>query len=80
VTHGAGYKLPANADSDPNLQQKITNLKDQGVKLQICANTPCGKKLNYKRDLYGVEQPDIVPSGVAELARLRNEGFSYIRP
>jgi intracellular sulfur oxidation DsrE/DsrF family protein len=80
VMHSAGYKLLANANNDPNLQQKITNLKDQGVKFQICANTLRGKKLNYKNDLYDVDQADIVPSGVAELAKLQGEGFAYIRP
>jgi intracellular sulfur oxidation DsrE/DsrF family protein len=31
-------------------------------------------------DLYNVEQSDIVPSGVAEVAKLQQEGFVYIKP
>jgi hypothetical protein len=30
--------------------------------------------------LYGVKQEDLVPSGVAELARLQLMGFQYIHP
>ena len=31
-------------------------------------------------DLYGVKDEDVVPSGVAEIARLQGLGFVYIRP
>ena len=31
-------------------------------------------------DLYGVKDADVVPSGVAELARLQGQGFVYIHP
>jgi hypothetical protein len=31
-------------------------------------------------DLYGVADADIVPSGVAEIARLQGQGFVYIHP
>jgi intracellular sulfur oxidation DsrE/DsrF family protein len=31
-------------------------------------------------DLYDVDKADIVPSGVAELAKLQAEGYTYIKP
>jgi intracellular sulfur oxidation DsrE/DsrF family protein len=80
VMHSAGYKLLTRANKDPNVAQKIQNLKDQGVKFNICANTLRGKKINYKNDMYDVDEADIVPSGVAEIAHLEDQGFSYIRP
>jgi intracellular sulfur oxidation DsrE/DsrF family protein len=80
VMHGGGYTLLERANKDPNIQQKVQNLKDQGVKFNICANTLRGKKINYKNDLYNVDEADIVPSGVAEIAHLEAEGFAYIRP
>jgi len=80
VMHGKGISLLTNANSDLNFQQKVQNLKDQGVKFNVCANTLKGKKLNYKNDLYDTKESDIVPSGVAELAHLQQEGFAYIRP
>ena len=30
--------------------------------------------------LYDVDQEDIVPSGVAEIAHLQAEGYSYVKP
>ena len=46
----------------------------------VCANTLRGKKVNYEADLYDVSKADIVPSGVAELAKLQAMGYTYIKP
>ena len=80
VMHGKGYTLLKAANSDPNVQSKVVSLKKQGIKFNICANTLRGKKINYKNDLFDVEEKDIVPSGVAELAHLQAQGFAYVRP
>ena len=68
----------ANANSD--MQQKIDTLKLQGVEFAVCANTVKGRNVNIDQDLYNVNQTDIVPSGVAELASLQQQGFTYLRP
>ena len=44
------------------------------------ANVVRGKKVDYMNDLYDVEKADIVPSGVAELAKLQAMGYTYIKP
>jgi intracellular sulfur oxidation DsrE/DsrF family protein len=72
-------KLKA-ANATPEIQAKIAGLKDQGIQFQICANTLRGKKINYEEDLYDVEKADIVPSGVAEVAKLQAQGYAYIKP
>jgi intracellular sulfur oxidation DsrE/DsrF family protein len=59
---------------------KISGLKGQGVDFNVCANTLRGKKVSYEEDLYDVSKGDIVPSGVAELAKLQAQGYAYIRP
>ena len=46
----------------------------------MCANTLRGKKVDYLSDLYDVDKADIVPSGVAELAKLQAMGYTYIKP
>ncbi|MDX5151873.1 MAG: DsrE family protein [Acidiferrobacterales bacterium] len=79
VMHGGGFTLLQAADKDLEMQNKIISLKEQGVKFQMCANTIRGKKLDKKK-LFGLKDSDIVPSGVAEIAHLEAEGFSYIRP
>jgi hypothetical protein len=62
------------------MQAKVANLKNQGIKFNICANTLRGKKINYEKDLYDVNKADIVPSGVAELSHLMQQGYAYIKP
>ncbi|MGI9520812.1 MAG: DsrE family protein [Hyphomicrobiaceae bacterium] len=59
---------------------KIEGLKTQGVSFQVCNNTLKGRKISYEEHLYGVEKSDIVPSGVAELAKLQAQGYTYIKP
>ncbi len=91
VLHGKGLSLLLEpealkktklkfANATDEMQAKISGLKDQGVRFQVCANTLRGKKINYESDLYDVEEADIVPSGVAELAKLQAQGYTYIKP
>jgi len=91
VLHGKGLSLLLEPDAlkstklkfanaDDQIQAKISGLKDQGVDFNVCANTLKGKKINYENDLYDVAKADIVPSGVAELARLQSMGYTYIKP
>ena len=51
-----------------------------GINFHVCANTLRGKKVSYEEDLYDVSKADIVPSGVAELAKLQAMGYTYIKP
>ena len=58
----------------------VTNLKTQNVAFNVCNNTLVGRKINYETDLFEVFQDNIVPSGVAELSRLQQMGYTYIKP
>jgi intracellular sulfur oxidation DsrE/DsrF family protein len=91
VMHGKGLTMLLTPDAaertklkqgnaSDEIQAKITGLKDQGVGFQVCSNTLKGKKIDYTHDLYDVDDADIVPSGVAELARLQAMGYTYIKP
>ncbi len=91
VMHGKGLTLLLTPDAVANtklkmgnatddIQAKISGLKDQGVGFQVCSNTLKGKKIDHEADLYDVDAADIVPSGVAELARLQAMGYTYIKP
>jgi hypothetical protein len=68
------------ANADQVMTARIAGLKEQGVKFEVCANTLKGKKINADRDLYDVKKTDIVPSGVAEVAKLQSQGYAYIKP
>ncbi|MDE0281442.1 MAG: DsrE family protein [Gammaproteobacteria bacterium] len=92
VLHGNGLALLLEPDSleklakfkhanaNDEMAAKITGLKDQGVAFQVCNNTVKGRKVDYTMDLYDVAEEDIVPSGVAEVAKLQALGYSYIKP
>lgn len=80
VMHGDGLGLLKAAKDDLTLQGTISNLKNQNVSFAVCNNTLKGRKISYENDLFDVYPEDIVPSGVAELSYLQQQGFTYIKP
>lgn len=92
VMHGNGLSLVLepdalpthpkfkHANANPTQQAAIANLKGQGIKFAVCANTVKGKNVNINDDLYDVDKADIVPSGVAEIAHLQKNGYAYVKP
>ncbi len=92
VLHGHGLSLLLDPDSLSKLKKfkhananetmtaKIDNLKNQGIKFNVCANTVRGRKVDINSDLHNVDKSDIVPSGVAELAHLQSLGYAYVKP
>lgn len=80
VMHGNGVSLLKRANENPEFEAKVANLKSQDIKFKVCANTLKGRKIDYHNDLYDVDKEDIVPSGVAQLAHLQAQGYSYVKP
>ena len=80
VLHGNGVNLLKDAKSNEKVQQDVLNLRSQKVKFEVCNNTLKGRKISYENDLFEVFKEDIVPSGVAELSRLQQMGYTYIKP
>ncbi|MCG6936834.1 MAG: DsrE family protein [Gammaproteobacteria bacterium] len=68
------------ANANETMTAKIDTLKNQGVTFNVCANTISGRNVDRETDLYNVSAGDIVPSGVAEVARLQAMGYAYIKP
>ncbi len=60
-----------------NFNDTVASLANRGVKVQICANTIRGKKID-KNNIS--EYADIVPSGVAQVADLQQKGYLYVKP
>jgi len=79
VLHGNGIGLLQSAMVVGNVQTNVASLRSQNVGFQVCANTLKGKKITLDQ-LYEVFDEDVVPSGVAELARLQQMGYVYIKP
>ncbi len=79
VSFAAGVRLFQMARTDAPLAKAVDDLRAKGVRFMICRNTLKGMGLT-PAELYGVRDEDVVPSGVAEIARLQGLGFVYIRP
>jgi len=79
VNFAAGVTMFQMARTDEDLRTQIDALRAKGVKFLVCRNTLNGMGLKVE-DLYGVKAEDVVPSGVAEIARLQGLGFVYVHP
>jgi len=81
VTHGPGIDFLLDGATTPKGQAftgAISELAGRGVEFRVCNNTLVGRHIS--KDKVAMEA-QIVPSGVAEVARLQaREGFAYLRP
>lgn len=81
VTHGAGIDFLIEDAKDKNgnpYDAVVQELSNRNVKFRICNNTLEARKIDRKRIL---PEATIVPSGVAEVARLQfQEDFVYLKP
>lgn len=79
---GLGVLQTANKiqfDAGAKLPGLIDDLKEKGVKFRVCYNTLVGRKIHIG-ELYNTSAAEIVPSGVAEVARLEARGYQLIKP
>lgn len=81
VGHGDGIKFMLQDAVDKNgqaFEPKIAALASQGVEFRVCRNTLRAHDIPESKV---VLEAKVVPSGVAEVARLQaKEGYVYIRP
>jgi uncharacterized protein len=79
LARGVDYLMKGAKDANGNRYQDIVeDLKNQGVRFDVCEITLRNRKL--KREQF-IEEATYVPSGVAEITRLQQrEGYAYLRP
>ncbi len=81
VTHGPGIDFlleGAKNMSDQPFAGAIGELAGRGVEFRVCNNTLVSRKIEPTTV---VMEAKVVPSGVAEVARLQaKEGYVYLRP
>ena len=80
LLHGNGLGLLSQAKTNESLQGQVLELKGQNASFHVCNNTLKGREISYEDDLFDVYEEDIVPSGVAELSHLQQQGYTYIKP
>ena len=79
LMNGDGVGLLTSAKSHPEVAAQVDALRGRGVRFLICRNTLVDRHMPLDA-LYGARPADLVQSGVAELARLEQQGYAYIRP
>jgi len=80
VAHGKGIDFLLNDAKDDKgaYESQVAALKNRGVDFRVCNNTLQARKLGPDAVIM---EAKVVPSGVAELARLQaKEGYVYIKP
>ncbi len=81
VAHGLGIDFlldGATNQMDQPFAGSIGELAGRGVEFRVCNNTLTSRKIPKERV---VMEASVVPSGVAEVARLQaRESFVYLRP
>lgn len=81
VTNGNGieFLLVDAKDKNGNPYEVIVqDLKSKGVDFRVCNNTLVTRKIDVSKV---IQEASIVPSGVAEAAKLQaREGYVYLRP
>lgn len=81
VTHGPGIDFllqDAKDSKGREFSAAVSGLSGKGVEFRVCNNTLVSRNINPDRLLM---ETKIVPSGVAEVARLQaKEGFVYLKP
>lgn len=81
VTHGKGIDFLLNDAKDDKGEPytaQIAGLKEMGVDFRVCANTLKARKLDKSAVILDAQ---IVPAGVAEIAKLQaKEGYVYLKP
>ena len=78
VLQGDGLDLLRDAKADPALSSRIDRLRGKGVRFLICRNTLVGRGIGLDA-LEGAKPADIVGAGVAEVTRLQQMGYAYLR-
>lgn len=81
VTHGPGIDFllqDAKDSKGREFSSSVSDLAGKGVEFRVCNNTLVSRNINPDSLLM---ETKIVPSGVAEVARLQaKEGFVYLKP
>lgn len=80
VTHSKGVDFLLEGAEDENKNPfagTVTKLAAKGVEFRVCKITLERRKIDPKKL---VPEAKLVPSGVAEVAKLQHEGYAYLKP
>ena len=68
------------ANAGPDFKRRIDTLRGLGVSFRVSGQYLRKHGIDFRHDLYGLEESDVVDNALSELSRLQNLGYAYIKP
>lgn len=78
VVHGEALKVFKEANGNEAYKQFVGKARKSGVKILICHNSLINMKTKVS-ELYSIEDAEVVPAAILEIAKLQYQGYAYIR-
>jgi intracellular sulfur oxidation DsrE/DsrF family protein len=78
VVHGEALKVFKEANGNDVYKQFVDEARKSGVKFLICHNSLINMKTKVS-ELYSIEDSEVVPAAIPEIAKLKSQGYAYIR-
>lgn len=79
VVHGKAIEYFLAATEDEAKQMRLDSLRLRDVQFIICGNSLDAYKVTRK-DLYEVEEDDVIKAGLPTIVDLQQKGYIYVRP
>lgn len=76
VANGQAVRL-FEKNSASSFAARLAELRQKGVRFQMCNNSLTGLGLKPDELIEGCE---VIPAGIVELVRLQQQGFAYVKP
>lgn len=77
VAYGPGLSILTTSSKQ---KERVKSLATQDITFSACANTMKAVKKKTGKDPVLIQGVTIVPSGVARIVELQEQGYSYVRP
>ena len=80
VAYGPGLTMLRDDTSPVKDRIETMSLEIDNLTFSACANTQHAMSRKAGKDVKLIEEATVVPSGVARLIELQEEGYTYVRP
>jgi intracellular sulfur oxidation DsrE/DsrF family protein len=68
------------ANATPAFRQNIDALRAKGVVFLVSGQYLRQHGIDFRRDLHGVSEADVVDNALSQLSKLQQQGYAYVKP
>ena len=80
VAFGPGLNMVRTDEAPDVIKQRIAALSKKGVRFSGCGNTMMNQEKQEGRSISLIADVHVVPTGVARITELEEQGYTYLRP